>query len=222
MDIQNRALITATALAAIGTAFAATASAAPVAEPAPDIAYTASVEGDTAVITVGQAATLITENGQFQIRTASDRVLAGLPLKLHVDDVTFPIDVTVSGHTARLTPSLDPTRARYEPIAQPAAQPSAERQQDAVARAMSSIARGVGIGTAIGATAGGVVGCLLGGVTGAVATAPLAMLLGAGPVVGCAIGAAAFAPGGAIAGAFNSAAPVAVPAFLQYLITVNT
>ncbi|MFD3430759.1 hypothetical protein [Nocardia fluminea] len=223
MDIQNRALMTAAALAALGAVIAPTVSAAPSgADPAAEVSYTASVDGDAAVITVGETGTLITENGQFQIRTASDQVLAGLPLKLHVGDIAFPIDVAVSGHTARLTPRLDPAHGRYEPIAEPVAQPSAERQKDAWERAISSIAKGVGVRGALGAAAGGVLGCLLGGVAGAVVTAPLAMLFGAGPVVGCAIGAAALAPGGGVTGALNSVAPVAIPAFLQYLITVNT
>ncbi|MFG3617909.1 hypothetical protein [Nocardia sp. NPDC047654] len=219
MNMQKRVLITAAALAAVGAGVAPTAAATP---PAPEVPYTAAVDGDAAVITVGDTGTLVAEDGHFQIRTASDQVLAGLPLKLHVGDFAFPIDVAVSGHTARLTPRLDPAYARYEPIAEPVAQPSAERLKDALDRAMSSITKRIGISAAVGAAAGGVIGCLLGGATGAVATAPLAMLFGAGPLVGCAIGAAAFVPGGAVTGALSFAAPVVIPAFLQYLITVNT
>ncbi|WP_143861582.1 hypothetical protein [Nocardia amikacinitolerans] len=122
-----------------------------------------------------------------------------------------------------MTPNLDPARAQYRPIAEPsAANDSAERQQDALARATSNIARGLGIGAGVGAIGAGVLGCLLGGLTGAVVTAPLAMMLGAGPLLGCAIGAATAVPGGAVSGVLHLAAPVMVPAFLEYLITTNT
>ncbi|MFE7742246.1 hypothetical protein [Nocardia sp. NPDC057455] len=224
MDFKNRALLTAAALVAAGTVTATTAGAEPaVADRSPQVHYTASIDGDSAVITVDDGGELIMDSGTFQIRTTSGQLLAGVPLELHVDDIAFPIDVAVTGNTARLTPSLDLARAHYRPIMQPAAsQASSEREQDALARVGSAIAKGVGIGGIIGAAGAGVIGCLLGGFAGAVVTAPLAMMLGAGPVVGCLIGAASFAPTGAVTGVLHAAAPVAIPAFLEYFTTVNT
>ncbi|MBF6476101.1 MULTISPECIES: hypothetical protein [Nocardia] len=224
MDVKNRALMTAAALVAVGTVTAATAHAEPPAvDQASQVHYTASVDGDSAVITVDADGELIADGGIFQIRTTAGQVLAGVPLELHVDDIAFPIDVTLTGNTARLTPSLDLARAHYRPLTQPAAgQPSSEREQDALARVGSTLAKGVGIGGIIGAAGAGVIGCLLGGVAGAVATAPLAMMLGAGPVIGCLIGAASLAPTGAVTGVLRAALPVAIPAFLEYFTTVNT
>ncbi|MBF6340718.1 hypothetical protein IU450_33215 [Nocardia abscessus] len=224
MDVTNRALMTAAALVAAGTLTAATAHAEPPAvDQAPQVHYTASVDGDTAVITVDPSSELSADGAIFQIRTASGQVLAGVPLELHVDDIAFPIDVTLTGNTARLTPSLDIARAQYRPITQSVAgQVSSEREQDALARVGSTLAKGVGIAGVLGAAGAGVIGCLLGGIAGAVATAPLAMMLGAGPVIGCLIGAVSFAPTGAVTGVLRAAVPVAIPAFLEYFTTVNT
>ncbi|PXX70966.1 hypothetical protein DFR70_101387 [Nocardia tenerifensis] len=219
MNVKQRVLA-ATATAAALSTLTATASAQPTGiEHHPDVRYLAQLDGDTAVITVGQPGTLHAEDGQLQIRTPTGQVLAGIPLELRVDDVAFPIDATVYGNTARLTPDLNPARAQYKPIAAP---PSAERAQDAVDRVSSTIAKGVGVGSLLGAAGAGILGCLLGGTAAAVATAPLALLLGAGPALGCLIGAATLAPGGALTGALNAAAPVAIPAFIEYFTTLNT
>ncbi|MFF0533313.1 hypothetical protein ACFYT3_33720 [Nocardia amikacinitolerans] len=223
MDVQKRVLTAALTAAAISTA-SGTGFAEPAVSDRPaQVHYTASVDGDTAIVTVDPTARLVLDGGRFEIRAGSDQVLAAVPLQLRVGDVAFPIEAEINGGTARLTPNLDPARAQYVPIAESsAANDSAERQQDALARATSNIARGLGVGAGVGAIGAGVLGCLLGGVTGAVATAPLAMMLGAGPLLGCAIGAATAVPGGALTGVLRLAGPVLVPAFIEYLITTNT
>ncbi|MEV0343701.1 hypothetical protein AB0H49_32275 [Nocardia sp. NPDC050713] len=222
MDVKKRVLTAALTVATI-SAVSGTGSADPVVSENAEVHYTASLEGAAALVTVDPTATLVLDGDSLQIRAGSDQVLAAVPLQLHVGDIAFPIDAEIIGDTARLTPNLDPTRARYRPIAEPAGgNISSERERDALERAISTIAKGLGIGAGIGAVGAGVLGCLLGGLAGAVATAPVAMMLGAGPAIGCLIGAATAVPGGAVSGVLRLAGPVMIPTFLGYLITINT
>ncbi|WP_433193086.1 hypothetical protein ACQP1G_30720 [Nocardia sp. CA-107356] len=192
---------------------------------APGVEYTAYKDGHAAVISVADG-TLIVENGQFQIRDRSGRVLAGVPLEFTIDDIAFPIDTTIDGNTARLTPSLDTARAHYKPVALPFEEQAPwksayDREVAAWSRMTSTVSLGAGIGAIVGAVAAGTLGCLLGGAAGTVLTGPLATLFGAGPMAGCLIGVAALAPIGVLVGAIFVAAPVAIAAFIQYSATVN-
>ncbi|MGW4774431.1 hypothetical protein ACWEO2_41155 [Nocardia sp. NPDC004278] len=192
---------------------------------APGVNYTAYKDGNAAVITV-DTGTLIVDNGQFQIRAKSGQLLAGVPLEFTVDDIAFPIDAKIDGNTARLTPSLDTTRAHYKPVALPFEDQAPwktpyDRETAAWNRLSSTVIMAGGIGAIVGAVGSGTLGCLLGGAAGATLTSPLATLLGAGPLAGCLIGAAAFAPIGVLAGAILVGAPVVVAAFVQYFSTVN-
>ncbi|MGW5570310.1 hypothetical protein ACWEVD_03840 [Nocardia thailandica] len=192
---------------------------------APGVHYTAYKDGTAAVIEIQHGA-LIVDNGQFQIRSERGEILAGVPLEFNVDDIAFPIDVAVSGDTARLTPALDPTRAHYRPVALPYQEQAPwkspyDREQAAWSRMTSTISTGAAVGALVGAVGAGTIGCLLGGVTAGVVTGPLALLFGAGPVAGCLIGAAALAPIGVLSGAILVGAPVAIAAVIQYQDTVN-
>ncbi|TSD99947.1 hypothetical protein FOS14_08930 [Skermania sp. ID1734] len=223
--VAATAIAAATVAATAGTAQAENAS-----TPAnPDVAsvvnYTAHQDGATDVISIDHGQ-LVVDHGQFQIRSAKGDVLAGIPLQFNIGDVALPIDAVISGNTARLTPSLDPARAAYHPVALPF-QDSApwktpyDREQAAFTRMAQTITAGAAGGTVAGAVGGGVIGCLLGGVTGAVATAPLATMFGAGPLAGCLVGATALAPIGAIGGALVVGGPVAIAALIQYQDTIN-
>lgn len=192
---------------------------------APGVNYTAYQDGTAAVITI-EHGSLIVDNGQFQIRSNRGEILAGVPLVFNVDDIAFPIDVAITGDTARLTPVIDPARAHYRPVALPHQEQAPwkspyDREQAAWSRMTSTISMGAAVGALVGAVGAGTIGCLLGGVTAGVATGPLALLFGAGPLAGCLIGAAALAPIGVLSGAILVGAPVAIAAVIQYQDTVN-
>ncbi|MEV0110025.1 hypothetical protein AB0H42_27320 [Nocardia sp. NPDC050799] len=80
--------------------------------------YRAYHDGTAAVISI-DSGSLIVENGNFQIRAASGEILAGVPLEFTYDSIAFPIEATVEGNTARLTPVVSVDRARYNPVALP-------------------------------------------------------------------------------------------------------
>ncbi|MBJ8345673.1 hypothetical protein [Antrihabitans sp. YC2-6] len=194
-------------------------------ELAPTVHYTTYKDGAAAVISIDQGS-LVVDGGRFQIRSANGDVLAGVPLEYNVDEIAFPIDATIDGHTARLTPSVDPARAYYKPVAMPFQDQAPwrtayEREQAAWARMTQTITTGAAAGAIAGAIGTGLIGCLVGGTTAGIATGPLAMLFGAGPLAGCLIGAAALAPLGVVGGAMFVGAPVAIAAFIQYQDTIN-
>ncbi|MFC9660017.1 hypothetical protein ACFVJ5_07240 [Nocardia sp. NPDC127606] len=209
---------------------AGTASAAPASGPlsvniAPAVNYKAYKEGNAAVITV-DAGKLIVDQDQFQIRSNTGEILAGVPLEFNVDDIAFPIDAKIDGNTATLTPALDMDRAHYKPAALPFEQQAPwktpyDREVAAWARMSQTVILGAGIGAIVGAVGSGTIGCLLGGAAGTALTSPLATLFGAGPLAGCLIGAAALAPIGVVAGSIFVAAPVAIAAGIQYFTTIN-
>ncbi|MCP2315118.1 hypothetical protein APR12_000448 [Nocardia amikacinitolerans] len=157
MRAMRNALIVSVTAAAVGVA-AATASAdtgtGSGTEPlsvalAPRVDYTASVDGNAAVITVDDAGRLAVDNGRFEIRSADGRILAGVPLEFNVDDIAFPIDAEIAGNTARLVPVLDPARAQYKPAALPFQEHAPwktpyEREQAAFSRLAATVTMGVG------------------------------------------------------------------------------
>ncbi|MGW5138161.1 hypothetical protein ACWEPH_03700 [Nocardia beijingensis] len=220
--------------AALALALSATTVGAGAAQAAPDLSvdvapgvnYRAYHDGTAAVISI-DSGSLIVENGNFQIRAASGEILAGVPLEFTYDDIAFPIEATVEGNTARLTPVVSMDRARYNPVALPFEDSAPwktpyDREVAAWTRMTSTISMASTISAVIGGVGSGVIGCLLGGVAGTALTGPLATLFGAGPLAGCLIGGAALAPIGAIAGALMIGAPVAIAAFIQYSNTVNS
>ncbi|WP_327117945.1 hypothetical protein OHB12_09000 [Nocardia sp. NBC_01730] len=217
------------ALVATSTVLGATTAAA---EPpsldvglAPGVNYQAYQDGNTAVISV-DAGKLIVDNGQFQIRSNTGEILAGVPLEFNIDDIAFPIDADIEGNTARLTPAVDRERAHYNPVALPFEDTAPwktpyDREVAAWTRLTSTITTSSIIGAVVGAVGVGAIGCLLGGAAGTALTGPLATLFGAGPLAGCLIGAAALAPIGVLAGAIFVGAPVSIAAFIQYQTTIT-
>ncbi|WP_280184258.1 hypothetical protein [Nocardia cyriacigeorgica] len=225
MKVCKLAVASAAGLAAL-TMCSATVAAEPLSvDVAPGVNYTAHQDGTAAVITV-DAGQLIIDDGKFQIRADDGTVLAGVPLEFNVNNVAFPIDAEIDGHTARLTPSLDPARAVEKSVALPFQEHAPwktpyDREVAAFSRMAGTITMAGVAGGVAGAVGAGVIGCLVGGVTLAAATSPVAMMFGAGPIAGCLIGAGALAPVGAVAGALLIGAPVTTAAVIQYFTTIN-
>ncbi|WP_431972383.1 hypothetical protein [Nocardia sp. bgisy134] len=193
------------------------------------INYTAHNNGSSAIVTT-DAGTLAVIDGQFQIKAADGRIVGGIPLKLHLDEIALPISATIEGNTATLTP--DVSQARFYPaLPSPVALPFEDyapwktpydREVAAWARLTSTISTGAAVGVIIGAIGAGTVGCLAGGTLGA--TGGFAFLAAGaipGAAIGCLTGAALFAPIGTLVGAIFVGAPVAIAAAIQYFSTVN-
>ncbi|MFH5209321.1 hypothetical protein [Antrihabitans spumae] len=221
-------LLTAATGISAGTAYAAPAPApgqeAPLSiDIAPSVNYTAYQNGASAVITIDNAGKLIVANGNFEIRSNSGQTLAGVPLEYSIDDIAFPIDASIDGNTATLTPSTDPARAYYKPVALPFENQAPwktpyEREVAAWTRLTQTITLGTGIGAISGAVIGGAAGCIVGGAV----AAPTAVLTAVfGPLAGCVAGALVLAPVGALGGAIFVGAPVAIAAAIQYFSTIN-
>lgn len=214
-----------TATSAAGVASARPQSSSLSTQLAPGVTYKAFQDGATAVISIASGS-LVVDHGKFQIRSATGKVLAGVPLSFNVGDIAFPIDAKVTGRTARLTPVINRSRASYRPVALPYQKDAPwksryDREQAAWSRMSTTIVTGAAVGAIVGAVSAGTLGCLLGAASGAVITAPLFLLLGGGPVAGCIVGATLLAPVGTLVGSIFVGAPVAIAAFIQYQDTVN-
>ncbi|MEU6563461.1 hypothetical protein [Nocardia nova] len=201
----------ATAVVTTGTGVAA---ADPGAAADPDVHYRATNTGAAALITT-DSGTMAVENGVFEIKSASGRVLAGIPLTYRIDDMAYPVAATIDGNTATLTPTAlpfqdeAPWRTRYE------------REQAAFSRAALQITTAAAGGASVGTALGGAIGCAGGAVVGTVVTGMLAALFGAGPLAGCLAGIALGAGIGAFAGALLVTTPVAIASVVQYFATIN-
>ena len=213
--MRVRQWVSAAALATtVVTAGAGFATADPAASADPEVHYRATNNGAAAVITI-ESGTMAVDNGVFAIKSASGRILAGIPLAYRIDDIAYPVAAAIDGNTATLTPTAmpfedeAPWRTRYE------------REQAAFTRAAMQITTAAAGGAAVGTAMGGVVGCVGGAVVGTVVTGMLAALFGAGPLAGCLAGIALGAGIGAFAGALLVTAPVAIASVVQYFATIN-
>ncbi len=213
--MRVRQWVSAAALATtVITAGAGFATADPAAATDPEVHYRAANTGAAAVITV-DSGTMAVDDGVFTIKSASGRVLAGIPLAYRIEGVTYPVAAVIGGNTATLTPTAmpfqdeAPWRTRYE------------REQAAFSRAAMQITTAAAGGAALGTAMGGAVGCVGGAVVGTVVTGMLAALFGAGPLAGCLAGIALGAGIGAFAGALLVTAPVAIASVVQYFVTTN-
>ncbi|MFE3793209.1 hypothetical protein [Nocardia tengchongensis] len=229
MLMRKFAATAALAVAALGVT-AGTVNAAPAAADNGAINYTATTSETNTIIRT-DAGSLVVENGNFEIKAANGNVVAGMPLKVQVDDFTFPIAAEISDHTATLTPQYDMDHATYTPanvkdVALPYEDQAPwksdyDREQAAWNRMKDTIATGATIGTLVGGISGAALGCIAGFGLAGVATAPLAALFGAGPIAGCIGGAAAVGFLGTLAGQLFITAPVAIAAAIQYFTTIN-
>ncbi|MBJ8339823.1 hypothetical protein JGU71_13085 [Antrihabitans sp. YC3-6] len=224
MKIRKLAAVSALTIAALGVAGGTSYAAPAPAAPAPAINYTAHADGQSSFITT-DAGSLVTEDGAFKIKAADGTTVAAMPLSFSIDDVAFPIDASIEGNTAKLTPALDINRAWYHPVAglndAPWKTPY-EREQAAFNRMKDQISIGATIGSAGGLLTGAAIGCVLGAGVAGVATAPLLALLGAGPLAGCVAGAALLGVVGGVVGALFITLPVAIASAIEYFTIVNS
>ncbi|MGW4530214.1 hypothetical protein ACWEOI_04630 [Nocardia sp. NPDC004340] len=227
--LMRKFAATAALVSAAMAVTAGTVNAAP-AEEAGAINYTATTSETNTVIRT-DAGSMVVENGNFVIKAANGNIVAGMPLKLQVDDFTFPIAAEISDHTATLTPQYDMDHATYTPqnvkdVALPYEDQAPwksdyDREQAAWNRMKDTIALGATVATLVGGLGAAAVGCALGFGVAGLASAPLAALFGAGPVIGCLVGAATVGFLGTIAGQLLITAPVAIAAAIQYFTTIN-
>ncbi|MFE3227772.1 hypothetical protein [Nocardia sp. NPDC059228] len=228
MRLKNFAAVSALVVAALGVT-AGTVNAAPAADNAA-INYTAT-NSETNTIIHTDGGSMVVENGNFLIKAANGNILAGMPLKVQVDDFTFPIAAEISDHTATLTPQYDMDHAVYTPANvkdvslpyedQAPWKSDYDREQAAWNRMKDTIAMGATVATLVGGLGAAAVGCVLGFGVAGLASAPLAALFGAGPLIGCLVGASTVGFLGTIAGQLFITAPVAIAAAIQYFTTIN-
>ena len=202
-------------------------SAAPVPAPANvGVHYDAHQAGNSAVITIDQGSFDVA-NGLFKIKAPTGQTLAGTELRYYVDDIGLPIDVHVNGHTATLTPSVDPKRAFYHPADLPFQDTAPwktpyDREQAAWNRFKDTVGVATALSAIVGAVLGGGAGCLVGLALGTAAGTPAPVIGNIfGAFAGCAVGALAVGPLGAIAGLIFIGAPIAIAAGVQYFTTIN-
>ncbi|KAA0024617.1 hypothetical protein [Antrihabitans cavernicola] len=239
MKLNKLAATAALVIASIGIA-SGTANAAPAPAPAapagqdlgvdvlPGVHYSATNNGKSAVITAA-AGTLTVENGNFEVKDATGKVIAGTPLTAQIGDISVPIDAKVSGNTATITP--DASRGVFHPVDLPFQDTAPwktpyDREQAAWNRLKDTISTGAAVGAIVGAIFAGGVGCLIGGVVagGGTAVGSFGFLAALGipaAIIGCIGGAVVFAPLGALGGSILIGAPVAIAAAVQYFTTIN-
>ncbi|GAB2508033.1 hypothetical protein [Nocardia heshunensis] len=193
------------------------------------VGFNAHIRDASAVI-VTDGGSMAVEDGTFTIRAADGTVLTGTELAFRVDDFEFPIDASITGRTATLTPALDMARAVYKPVAMPFEDKAGwdgpyDREQDAWNRMTSTIGLGLSIGALGGALGGAAIGCVLGGLAGAgIASATLIGLFGPflpAAVIGCLAGVIALGVLGSVAGTILISTPIAIAAAVQYFTTIN-
>ncbi|MFE2956646.1 hypothetical protein [Nocardia tengchongensis] len=228
--LMRKFAVTAALVSAAVAVTAGTVNAAPAEADNGAINYTAT-NSETNTIIRTDAGSMAVENGNFVIKAANGNVVAGMPLKLQVDDFTFPIAAEIADHTATLTPQFDMDHATYTPgnvkdVALPYEDQAPwksdyDREQAAWNRMKDTISTGATIGTMVGGLGAAAIGCVLGFGVAGLASAPLATLFGAGPVIGCLVGAATIGFLGTIAGQLLITAPVAIAAAIQYFTTIN-
>ncbi|MFE3753383.1 hypothetical protein ACFXO9_03655 [Nocardia tengchongensis] len=156
---------------------------------APVIHWNARIEGNAIVVDTDKGS-MTTDNGQLQVRDDNGIVVAAVPLSFTVEDLDYPIQASVEGLRATLTPNTDPAAAR--PTNLPLHDVTTAKQQsfdDAVAAAATEFGLATAVGTLVGTIIGGTLGLLIGGLAGGgVLSIPGAL---AGAATGITLGAAA-------------------------------
>ncbi|MGW4249026.1 hypothetical protein [Nocardia sp. NPDC004722] len=160
-----------------------------IAQVAPSIHWNAKIEGDSVVVDTDKGS-LTTDNGQLQVRDDNGVVVTAVPLSYTVNDLDYPIQATVNGLRATLTPDTNPASAR--PTALPLHDVTSSKQSsfdDAVSAAATQFGLATAIGTLVGTVIGGSLGLVIGGIAGGgVFSIPAAL---AGAATGITLGAAA-------------------------------
>ncbi|PXX63205.1 hypothetical protein DFR70_106265 [Nocardia tenerifensis] len=227
--MRMRKLAVVAALVTVATGVAAGTSAAGPQTDEDPINFTAHATDTASIITI-DSGSLVVEDDALKIKAADGTTVAGTALKFRLDDFELPIAADIAGHTATLTPQLDPARAVYKPVALPYEDKAPwkteyDREQAAWSRLTSTISMGATIGTLVGGLGGAAVGCVLGGALGGtIVGGTIVGLFGpfvGGIIAGCLGGAAAIGALGVVAGQIFVTAPVAIAAAIQYFTTIN-
>ncbi|GAA5057972.1 hypothetical protein [Nocardia callitridis] len=184
----------------------------------PGIHWKTGIEGDGVVVET-DAGSLGTADNQFQIRDDHGAVVAGFPLSYTLNDLEYPINATIDGTRAVLTPSTDPATAQPIGLRHDVVQQDAF--DDAVSAASTQFGVITAIGTLVGTLVGGVGGCVIGGIGGAVIGIPVLDIGGATGLAGCLGGAALGIPLGAAAGLVLTGVPAAIAVGIGFANRIN-
>ncbi|WP_194814941.1 hypothetical protein [Nocardia sp. XZ_19_385] len=184
----------------------------------PGINWKTSIEGDSVVVETDKGS-LTTDNGQFQVHDETGNVVVGLPLAYTLNDLEYPINASVDGLRAVLTPVKDvnaahPSSLRHDVVKQDAF-------DDAVSAAATQFGIITAIGTLVGTIVGGGAGCAIGGAGGLILGLPVLDLGGATGIAGCLAGAAVGIPLGAAAGLVLTGVPAAIVVGIGFYNRIN-
>ncbi|MEV6768169.1 hypothetical protein AB0N05_05990 [Nocardia sp. NPDC051030] len=223
------ALVIGALAVATGTSYADTAPAAPVipsfldgvnqgiGQLLPGIHWNTQLEGDSIALTT-DAGSMTTDNGQFQVRDIAGNVVTQFPLSYSMNDVTYPINATVDGLRAVLTPS----KVAAGPAGLPLHEVTSAQQSsfdDAVSAAATQFGIATSIGTLIGTIIGGGLGCAIGAAGGVILG--VAVLSGPGGVAGCIAGAGVGIALGAASGLVLVGVPAAIIVGIGFVQRIN-
>ncbi|MEV6768168.1 hypothetical protein AB0N05_05985 [Nocardia sp. NPDC051030] len=144
----------------------------------PGIHWNTHIEGDSIVLDT-DAGSMTNDNGQFAVRDNLGNVVTQFPLSYTVADLEYPINASVEGLRAVLTPS----KVASGPALHEVTSSKQSSFDDAVGAAATQFGIATAIGTLVGTIIGGslglVIGGLFGGIPGALAGAATGITLGA-------------------------------------------
>jgi hypothetical protein len=191
------------------TAGFATATQANAAPSPGNIGYSADIAGDHVVLTT-DIGSLRTSGNQLQIVDSKGNVAASIPLLYNLDGKQYPIETSIDGRTASLTPVRDAAAAEpvtvSDAIRHDVAAPATREERDL--QALQTLGSYVNVSVAVG----GLIGTILGGVIGCVVSLPAGCLPGL--VTGAGIG--------GVVGTIAVGGPVLIGAAIQYFNTINS
>ncbi|WP_280275193.1 hypothetical protein [Nocardia wallacei] len=180
----------------------------------PGVLYTSDT-GDRSVVIETGTASLITQGGQFQVRDAAGRAVAGVA-EFAVEPKALAAAVApenVRDAVREATPSL-----RLDHID---GDPRTERFDAAIQAAVNEFGLASGVGTMTGGLIGAAVGCGVGAVAGAIFGAPVLDAGGLTLLAGCLAGAGVLGGLGAILGAAVVGVPVGIASAIKFQHTMN-
>ncbi|WP_245997912.1 hypothetical protein [Nocardia pseudobrasiliensis] len=219
MKVRRIAMLSAFVVSVVGTAAVARA------EAPEDMHYSADISGDSVLMSV-DSGRLAVADGQLQIRDPGDVLVGGIPLLYERDGKRWPIAATITGRTARLTPSTDPaaaTPAPFPALTQVDLNPGSDQFNDALSHFGTQVGIGTALGGLIGTVIGAGIGCLAGGLAaGSVAAIPsIGVLAVPGFLGGCLLTAVAAGAIGGLVGTIAVGVPVAIAAAILFFNTVD-
>ncbi|WP_405491748.1 hypothetical protein [Nocardia sp. NBC_00511] len=184
----------------------------------PGIHWNVARDGDSVVVTT-DAGSMTTDDGQLQVRDDHGTVVAGVPLAYTLNDLEYPIDASVEGLRAVLTPNTAAAVAHPSPLLHQATNQKAF--DDALSAAATQFGLATAVGTLVGTIIGAGLGCVIGIIGGATLSLPILEAAGFGPVLGCLAGAGIGIPLGAAAGLILTGIPAAIIIGIGFVNRIN-